>query len=145
MTWHSFSIFLHSHDVWMCVCVCRVANLIDGWKMTGLPCKSCHAFSYLSAWKMTHASKSSLLTHRHTHSRVHADPYLRMYTFLPTHAGHRVHTVLWRLCHAGWCVSAALAPTDRQDSSIRQETQPHAGGNTQMSKRGREGVGTSHR
>lgn len=57
-----------------------VAKLIDGWMMTGLSRKSCHALSYLSAKKAMHASKSSLPARKHarphTHRGMHTDLYL---------------------------------------------------------------------
>lgn len=64
--------------VLLCVCVCAlsvciqyIVNLIDGWMMTEVSRKDCCAFFYLSAWKMMHASDSSLLN-------PHTDLYLHM-------------------------------------------------------------------
>ena len=123
--WHFISIFLHSHNVSICVCVCCLCACmcceVDWWMMTWLSCKSCHAFSYLSAWKTMHASKCSLFTHTHTD--------LHMYRNSRAEAHQHKCTVLCLLCHAGWCVSAVLAPTGRQEFSIRQETGPRAGDN----------------
>lgn len=67
--------------VHLCVCLralcgqvrIYVAKLIDGWMVTGLSCKSCHAFSYLSVWKMMHVSKSSL--HTRTNTRRHTQTH----------------------------------------------------------------------
>ncbi len=98
--WHYF--FQHIPAFSWCVnlhvCVCSLCACVylkvDWWMMTGRPCKSCHAFSYLSVWKMTHVSKSSL--HTHTLLRMQTDLYLHPCPHTHWHVGHKhthTHTV----------------------------------------------------